>query len=651
VKRRVALVLVGCCCVAPAVAVAHGSRSRAPKLARSARAAARREQAPVGGAIRHDPAFAKLDSALLPLAARTAALTADGVAHGIRTVPPELVHGEVRVVVETRRIREARAAVSRAGGTIEAEYRSLIQALVPPARLPALSRAGSIRYIRPPARPEVQAVGGEEVTASHADLWQKARLTGQGVKVAVIDLGFAGLADRQAQGDLPANVVTADFCSGHLAGPESHGAAVAEIVHEMAPDAQLYLICVDSEVTLGQAEAFAKQQGVQIVNHSVAWLASGRGDGSGAAGSIVTDARNSGILWVNSAGNYGQSHWSGTFNDTDGVPFHNYTTSDEGNSFTLASGAAICGFLKWDEWPAATSDFDLVLATSATNQIVAVSDNEQTGTQPPIEGVCIQNSGPTTALYWAIYAYRRVTSPRIDFVMTAGSLEYQAAAGSVTDPATSPSALAVGALCWQNEALEPYSSQGPTIDGRVKPDITGQDSVSSGTYGPFSACPSGFAGTSAASPEVAGAAALVKQQNPAFGPNELQAFLERSVIDLGALGKDDQYGSGQLSLPASAVRDTTVPIARALASSGKPGKIVRLLATASDDSGTAKVTDQVIKGTRVLATLTSAFSKSTAFTFSWRAPATLAGTIKHCVKAVDRAGNASAQSCARLTLK
>jgi hypothetical protein len=110
----------------------------------------------------------------------------------------------------------------------------------------------------------------------------------------------------------------------------------------------------------------------------------------------------------------------------------------------------------------------------------------------------------------------------------------------------------VGAGCWQGSDLERYSSQGPTIDGRVKPDLIGPDSVSSFTFGPFSGCGvSGFAGTSAATPHVAAAAALVKQMSPAFGPAELQAYLEENAVDLGAPGKDSAFGSGQLLLGAA----------------------------------------------------------------------------------------------------
>src|SRR5437899_3667437 len=101
----------------------------------------------------------------------------------------------------------------------------------------------------------------------------------------------------------------------------------------------------------------------------------------------------------------------------------------------------------------------------------------------------------------------------------------------MTEPESSPNALAVGAICWQTNALESFSSQGPTIDGGVKPDIAGQDATSSGTYGAASGCGAGFLGTSAGAPHVAGAAALILQANPTFTPPQIQNLLETRAGD------------------------------------------------------------------------------------------------------------------------
>jgi hypothetical protein len=111
--------------------------------------------------------------------------------------------------------------------------------------------------------------------------------------------------------------------------------------------------------------------------------------------------------------------------------------------------------------------------------------------------------------------------------------------------------------------VESFSSQGPTIDGRIKPDIAGPDGVSSGTYGSSPACNgAGFYGTSAAAPHVGGAAALVKQANPSFSPAQLQSFLVDRAVDLPPVGRDNGTGSGKLSMgqpPVSLAIATETP--------------------------------------------------------------------------------------------
>ncbi len=454
----------------------------------------------------------------------------------------------------------ARAAARGAGGRVEAEYADLIQVRLPMSALEALARHPDVRYLRPPFEPVPVAVSGEGVGATNAAAWHGAGATGVGVKVGVVDLGFSGYAARQASGDLPAALIAHDLCGGGLATNGSdHGTAVAEIVHEMAPGAQLYLICINNDVALGQALDYALAQGIRIVNHSVAWFGTSRGDGSGGPGTpdaVVAAARAGGILWVNAAGNSQLQHWTGTFSDTDGDDLHNYTATDQGNTFSLPGNATVCVSLKWDAWPTTAEDFDLLLVRSSDSIIVAASESEQTGTQPPRELLCYQNPAATSQNF-AIFIrnFDAIGTPRFDLFIYRLSanraLQYSHAAGSVVEPATSPHAMAVGAICWQTDGLEFFSSQGPTIGGQTKPDIAGPDSVTSATAGPYSSCPSGFAGTSAAAPHAAGAAALLLQTSPSLTAAALQSQLEERAIDLGSAGKDNAFGAGKLTLGPS----------------------------------------------------------------------------------------------------
>lgn len=560
--------------------------------------------------------------------------------------------GLARVVVETDQPGRVAQDVTSLGGRVERSWRNLIQVAIPRGELSALSARPAVDTVRAPYSRVELAVSGEEIAASLAPAWHDKGFTGKGIKVAVIDGGFKGLPELQTAGELPTNPITQDFCQGTFATASEHGAAVAEIVHEMAPDAQLYLICVGSEVDLAIAEGYAKSQGVQIINQSMGWEGPYRNDGSGPIGAIVADARASGILWVNSAGNEADAHWSGTYNPSGNI--HVWSSDgDMGNSFIWPNGEQICGFLKWDEWPVAVSDFDLGLFLGGSNTMIAASAEEQTGSQSPFEALCAtQSSGRNIVAFWAIRGYRVTTSPRLDLVSWSPSLQYAVAAGSIGMPASSPAVMAVGAVCVQSRQLEFYSSQGPTIDGRTKPDIVGHDSVSGMTYGPSGGCLSGFAGTSASSPEVAGAAALVKQAYPKYGPAEVQQYLMRSAKDLGTPGVDNETGAGELTLPRPP--DVTPPTATALPSSGHVGRTIKLVSRVEDDSGEVRITAQVKRNGRTIANLHRAFahaSGATMLALAWKAPANANGRYKHCVRAYDRTGNTSPPSCAKIVLK
>ena len=464
------------------------------------------------------------------------------------------VAGEsVRVIVSATTASAARDAVRASGGRVESEYASLVQAFVPAANLLALAALPSVRRVGAPDRPVTDAIVDEGVSATNASAWQTAGWTGAGVKVAVIDAGFLGYVDAQREGDLPA-VTAMDFGCGGVATNTAHGTAVAEVVHKMAPQAQLYLICAATQVNLGEAKDYAVAQGVSVINHSVSWFNTSRGDGRGPSASpdgIVASARASGVLWVNAAGNRADRHWSGAFSDPGGDGSHDFAGGS--NTVTVMDRETLSVFLKWDSWPTTSQDFDLDLMHGG--RLVSTSDNLQNGTQPPTEQLSYTNtSGAAQTLGIVIRRQSLSSTSRLDlFAVGGGSLAVSVGAGSITEPASSPNALAAGAVCWLNDLPRPYSGRGPTIDGRTKPDLTGQDGTTSPVFGGASGCESGFIGTSASAPRVAGAAALVKQANPTVTHAQLQAFLEARARDAGAVGKDNQFGAGVLALGAAPI--------------------------------------------------------------------------------------------------
>ena len=122
-------------------------------------------------------------------------------------------------------------------------------------------------------------------------------------------------------------------------------------------------------------------------------------------------------------------------------------------------------------------------------------------------------------------------------------------AASLMEPADASGAFSVGAVDqadWDDGApIEDFSSQGPTTDGRDKPDLAAPDGTSSMTYGA-----SGSYGTSFASPTTAGAAALLLSADPGATADGVAASLTSGAVDAGDEGYDLVYGAGLLALAA-----------------------------------------------------------------------------------------------------
>jgi len=431
------------------------------------------------------------------------------------------------------------------GATIEASSFHLIRAKIPISSLEQVAdKVAGISYIRLPLRP-VPAVTSEGVSLTGASVYQNQGYEGQGTKVAIIDSGFLGWQNIQGQGELPSNTITYDFTGTGLGGDTPHGTAVAEVVHDMAPQAQLYLLRIADEVDLENAEKYCVDHDVDIISHSWCWYNTNFTDGTGVVCNIANEAESHGILWVNAAGNYAQEHYQGVFTDTDADGWHEFSTSpiDEGNEILGArSGSRLQVDLTWDCWPATDQDYDLYLLDGSGN-IVGRSENRQTGTQPPTEEVVISEA--SGSYYVAVRKFHTTENHDLK-IYTPPTLEYSTAAHSLLAPADAPSVMAVGAIHeanWVTGPQEYYSSQGPTNDERTKPDICGPTQVTTLSYGPH-----GFMGTSAATPHVAGAASAILSKSPNLSADQLQSTLESWAVDMGDLGKDNIYGSGRLRL-------------------------------------------------------------------------------------------------------
>jgi subtilisin family serine protease len=367
------------------------------------------------------------------------------------------------------------------------------------------------------------------------------------IRVGVLDAGFEGY-QRLLGSELPASVTTRSFHSlGIGGGGEVHGAACAEIVHDMAPEAELYLANFDSIAEHGQAVDWLIAQQVDVISYSIGWINVGPGDGRGMINDHVRRAIDAGVEWVGSAGNAAQTHWEAVFSDSNGNGWHNYTAADEGNTVSLRAGDIFIVFLNWDDWFQSNQDYDLYIF-DPSNRLIAASEGFQDGSQPPTEaaGFIAPSSGN---YYVAIRRYSASRNVKLEaFFIRASAqnqLQYVVPAGSLSIPADTDGAIAVGATYWGTDVSEPFSSQGPTSDGRTKPDLSAPDGVDTASY---LAEGEPFYGTSAAAPHVAGAIALLKARFGIYTLDQVVEILYGRAIDRGPAGKDNQYGEGRLDL-------------------------------------------------------------------------------------------------------
>ncbi|WP_376712062.1 S8 family serine peptidase [Bradyrhizobium hereditatis] len=77
-------------------------------------------------------------------------------------------------------------------------------------------------------------------------------------------------------------------------------------------------------------------------------------------------------------------------------------------------------------------------------------------------------------------------------------------------------------------------------------------------------------GTSFSAAYVSGVAALIMERNPALKPGDIRAILTKTARDLGAPGRDDQFGAGKADAFAAVTAAAAAPAVPLASASGKP---------------------------------------------------------------------------------
>lgn len=441
-----------------------------------------------------------------------------------------------RVTVEVSHLDNiALQKLGNVGFNFELQAENLVQGTIPETKLNELISLQFVLNYRF-AEPLLQyALTNEAVNYTRANMAHSFGLTGKGVKVAVIDAGFEPSAITFTQNVKEMRSFRVD---GNIRGSNpQHGVAVAEILVGMAPDVELYLYNAETEVEFLNAVESAVQKKVRIISTSVGFLNLGPYDGTSRPSKAMDRARAVGILPVVAAGNAGMSHWSGEFKDDTRNNLHEFSGLNERNAVELNRGDTIDIKLSWDDWPFTAQDYDLLL-TDSQSRIIAFSNNVQSGSQPPTESIRFTASASGT-YYIEIRKVRATRDVNFELFVAPDSIQYFVPEGSIVHVGDARGAVTVGATS-MDDAIRPYSSRGPTKDGRIKPDLVAPDNLTTSVFR------SPFRGTSPSAPVVSGLAALLLSANPSLTADELQTLLERTAIDLGMLSKDSVYGAGRV---------------------------------------------------------------------------------------------------------
>ena len=369
-------------------------------------------------------------------------------------------------------------------------------------------------------------------------------ITGDGVRVGVIDVGF-----ESTNPTIRDNVVdTRSFTNSET--PKRHGTSVAEIITQTAPESDLYLASVTNDIQTEAAFGYLQDQNVDIIVSSTGFL-SPNDDGDHFLTDDVISARQDGILFVNSAGNLGQTHWEGEFRSTDGDDKHEWTQSgDERNCLPNCQteyGGELDVYIRWGS-ENDNSRYRAVLYNPVADQIIART-NTQRATESNRYAALVTDiqTQPVSLII------QHTAGPADDTIevsvnsKTLSGMERNVPESSLVAPADVPETFSIAAYEVSASRVAPYSSRGPTDTGQQGIDVTGYTNigVENGLYG---VTPFRFSGTSASAPYVGGVAALVEQAdsgNPS--PATLATTLRSASDDIRVPGDDTVSGSGVIN--------------------------------------------------------------------------------------------------------
>ena len=471
-----------------------------------------------------------------------------------------------------------RRGIELVGGTIELVEGPWVQMKIPFRSLEAIASLQDIRMMTVPA-PHVlfnrdstdsSTVDSNHITglmdsnSSSAQPIQPGTSPGEfaPVNIAVFEFGF----DRLEIGTL-LDMNRVQFhtfrqdnrIEGSGPSDAEHGVAtVSALVEHLPPSATVHLINFDTEAEFQQALRYAVEElGAQVISCSVSWAnAYDHYDGTSAFSTNIAQILGDKSALVVAAGNFAKSHWEHSYSDLNHNGAHNFTADTSYLELALTEGQPYNILLSWADWGEPRMDLDLrILGPNgeplydAYGREVA-SRNLQRDAQfvEPLERIrSFRPIYPGTANYRV-----EITSNTKDRDEDAIDFElyvYPPPRSASPSP-ESRSSLASGLATTKSDLVIPvaavgfsHSSQGPTNDGRIRPDFATNGTITLGK--------DRFEGTSFATPRVAAILSNILARNPSWSVQKAIEYLRSYALPPHDADKDNVLGWGTINVEAA----------------------------------------------------------------------------------------------------
>ena len=362
------------------------------------------------------------------------------------------------------------------GATVEVTNsdRNVVQAWAPITALDDIAALDVVQEITSPDYAETKA--GSVITVGdgihRADLVRTfSGVTGRGVKVGVISDGVDARRTAQASGDLPSSIEI----DPHRSGSGDEGTALLEIVHDLAPGAELAFSGPDTSLEMAESilwlanDAFNGEGADVIVDDYAFYLEPYYEDGIAAL--AAAEAVAGGAVFVSAAGNLARRHYEGQFSDG-GNGYHDFDDDPNATDIALRIDVGRGLFLQWnDQFGSSNNDYDLFLCPpglkpvkfNLQNDVCEASNREQDGDDDPYENIYTLF---TPYLVADVYIRKYSGAARsLKLLVPSGAvLQHGVAEGGIFGHPAAEGVLAVGAINASdpgNDDPEPYSDGGP----------------------------------------------------------------------------------------------------------------------------------------------------------------------------------------------